>query len=146
MNKAFVKESEDPGDRCPGCGAIGTSVYQATIRAHLPAAECQRLADPAFFCAYPTCEIVYFDQFQRSVTVDKLNAPLYPKDPDAPICPCFGLTGDDIEADVAEGGVTRVRAHLARTKTDETNCATKTADGHSCVAAVQRYYMRAREG
>jgi hypothetical protein len=145
MNKAFVKESVDPGDRCPGCGAIGTSVYQATMRAHLSAEECDRLADPAFFCPYPTCEVAYFDQFERTVAAASLRTPLYPKVPDAPICPCFGLTSEDIEADVAEGVVTRVRAHLARTKSDETRCATKTADGQSCVAAVQRYFMRLRE-
>lgn len=144
MNKAFVKELEDPGDRCPSCGAIGTSVYQTTMRAHLPAEECDRLADPAYFCAYPTCCVVYFDQFERSVEAGRLRAPLYPKDPDAPICPCFGLTCEDIEADVAEGVVTRVRAHLERTKSDETHCATKTADGRSCVAAVQRHFMRLR--
>ena len=36
-----------------------------------------------------------------------LNKPVYPKNPDAPICACFGLTRQDIEQDVSEGVVTR---------------------------------------
>jgi hypothetical protein len=114
------------------------------MRAHLASEECDRLADPAFFCAYPTCEVVYFDQFERTVATTSLRAPLYPKDPDAPICPCFGLTCEDIAADVAAGVVTRLREHLVRAKSDEASCATKTADGRDCVAAVQRYFMRLR--
>ncbi|MCA9101926.1 MAG: hypothetical protein R3C10_08005 [Pirellulales bacterium] len=144
MNKAFVKETEDPGDRCPGCGGIGTSVYRTTIEAHLPAEDCERLADPAYFCPYPTCDVAYFDEFARTVPASRLRRPLYPKDAAAPICPCFGLTCDDIEADVAEGVVTRVKAHLTRAQSDEAHCETATADGRSCVAAVQRYFMRLR--
>ena len=142
MNKAFVKESEDPGDRCPACGAIGASVYHTTLRVHLPSEACDRLAEPAFFWPELACDVAYFDQYERTVPVASLSAPLYPKDPAAPICPCFGLTCDDIEADVAEGVVTRVKAHLQRAQSDDVCCATKTADGQSCVPAVQRYFMR----
>jgi hypothetical protein len=144
MNKAFVKETDDPGDRCPACGAIGTSVYQATLRAHLPPEACDRLSEPAFFCPYPSCDVAYFDQYARTAPAASLRAPLYPKDPAAPICPCFGLTCDDIEADVAEGAPTRVKPHLQRAQSPAANCTTQTADGRSCIPAVQRYYMRRR--
>ena len=144
MNKAFVREIEDPGDRCPSCGSIGTTVYQATLRAHLPTGACGQIADSAFFCPHPTCDVAYFDQFQRTTSVANLRTAVYPKDPDAPICPCFGLMCEDIEADVKEGVVTRVKAHLKRAKSEEASCNTKTADGRSCIAAVQRYFMRLR--
>ena len=142
MNKAFVKESEDPGDRCPACGGFGNSVRQVTLRAHVPDGARTHLAESAYFCPQPTCEVAYFDQFEQFVTVEQFIAPLYPKDPDAPICPCFGLLCHDIDADIDEGGVSRVKAHLRKAKSDLTQCATKTGDGRSCIAAVQKYYMQ----
>ena len=114
----------------------------ATLLLHLEALG--QIADSAFFCPHPTCEVAYFDQFEQTVPVASLSAPVYPKDPDAPICPCFGLTCEDIEADVAEGAVTRVKAHLERARSDGACCTTKAADGRSCVPAVQRYFMRLR--
>lgn len=146
MNKAFTKETEDPGNRCPKCSAIGTTVYRETLRAHLPAEAIARLADPAFFCPHPLCEVAYFDSFEQTVPVAGLRQPLYPKDPDAPICPCFGLTHDDIAADVEEGGNRRVKALIERARTEPTSCCTKTADGRSCVPAVQRCFLKLRGG
>lgn len=144
MNKAFVKEPEDPGDRCPACGGLGRTAQQATLRAHLPDDARARLAETACFCPEPTCEVAYFDQFEQFVTVDRLATPLYPKDPDAPICPCFGLRCQDIDADLDDGGVTRIKAHLQQAQSDQADCATKTGDGRSCIPAVQKYYMQRR--
>jgi len=144
MNKAFVKESEDPGDRCPVCGGFGVPVQAVTLAAHVPADARGHLAETACFCPAPTCEVAYFDQFEQFVTVDRLAAPLYPKDPDAPICPCFGLRCEDIDADLDEGGVSRVKAHLQQTQSGQTRCATLTGDGRSCVPAVQKYFMQRR--
>ena len=144
MNKAFTQEREDPGDRCPACGTVGTPVYRATLEAHVSSEVCHRFAGSAYFCPHPTCDVAYFDPLEQRVPVSSLRAPVYPKDPDAPICPCFGLTRHDIEADIREGVVTRVKAHLERAQSDSSQCATKTADGRSCIAAVQRHFMRLR--
>ena len=144
MNKAFVKESEDPGDHCPVCGSIGQTVFQSTLDAQLTSETRAQLPDTAFFCPHATCEVAYFDQFERTVSTAGLSHPVYPKDPNAPICPCFGLTCEDIEADVREGVVTRVKAHLGRAQSDDSRCATMAASGQSCIAAVQRYFMRLR--
>jgi hypothetical protein len=144
VNKAFVKESEDPGDRCPVCRGFGKTVQQATLRAHIPDEARACLAETAFFCAAPTCTVAYFDQFEQFVTVERLIKPLYPKDPEAPICPCFGLRCGDIDADIDENGVTRVKAHLQQAQSDEAHCSTVTGDGRSCVPAVQKYYMQRR--
>jgi hypothetical protein len=144
MNKAFTKETEDPGDRCPVCGSLGTTVYQATLRSHLAAADAAKFSDMAYFCPHPTCEVAYFDPLASTVLVTSLRSPLYPKDPNAPICPCFGFTCSEIEADVAEGVVTRVKSHLQRVRSAATNCTVTAADGRCCAAAVQRYFMRMR--
>ena len=104
------------------------------------------VADPANFCPLPQCDVVYFDAFERVVLTGDLSRPVYPKDPDAPICACFGLTRHDIEQDINEGVVTRVKAILEKAKSPEARCARMAANGLPCVAYVQRYYMQCRRG
>jgi hypothetical protein len=147
MNKAFVKEPEDTGQaHCPRCGSLGTPVRQETLAAFLSDEALRDLADAAYFCPFARCEVAYFDNFERLATVDAVNRPIYPKDPNAPICGCFGLTTDDIEQDIAEGVVTRVKALLAQSKTPAAKCQTQSPSGQCCVAEVQRYYMRRKSG
>jgi hypothetical protein len=145
MNKAFVKEPDSNAPaHCPRCGSLGTPIHEETLRAQLPSETLDQLAKSAYFCPFPACEVVYFDSFERTVTTDRFPRPVYPKDTDAPMCGCFGLTEEDIEQDLAEGGVTRVRALLARAKTPEAHCQRLAASGQSCVGEVQRYYMKRR--
>jgi hypothetical protein len=104
----------------------------------------RQLADSAYYCPFPKCEVAYFDQFERIVVVNRLRAPAFPKDPSAPICNCFGFTTAEIDADLREETTTRVKALLAKSKTPEAHCATAAPDGRCCISEVQRYYMRAR--
>jgi hypothetical protein len=146
MNKAFVREPDQTGPaNCPRCGSLGRTVGAQTLDAWLPAGARRMLPDTANFCPFPRCEVVYFDHFERVITVDEVARPVYPKDPSAPLCGCFGFTLDDIESDLAEGGVTRTKALVARAKSPESQCATQSPDGHSCVAEVQRCYLRMKE-
>lgn len=144
MNKAFVKEPEDHGDRCPACDSIGTKVFQVTLQSHLVQEKAESFRDSAFFCPLPTCDVAYFNKMGVQASTDSLRCPVYPKDPTAPICPCFGLTIDDIEADVAEGSVERLKAHRRQADSDEATCSRSAPDGRSCIGIVQRYFMRAR--
>jgi hypothetical protein len=86
--------------------------------------------------------VVYFDSFEHVLLTTELSRPVYPKDPTAPICACFGLTAEDIERDVEEGVTTRVKAAVARAKSPEARCCQRAANGRSCVAYVQKYYMQ----
>ncbi len=144
MNKAFVKEHDSTEGRCPRCGSAGAVVFQETLRAHLPPAALQHLTDSAFFCAQPRCSVVYFDLFDRVVEESQVQTPVYPKNPAAPLCACFGLTRDDVEEDIREGAVTRTRACVEKAKSPEARCAVASPSGQSCVAEVQRYYMKLR--
>lgn len=146
MNKAFVRESDVTDEFCPRCGAAGISVQRETLRAQLVEAAWPTLADPANFCPTPTCEVAYFDGFQRLALVTELRHPVYPKDPLAPLCPCFGLTANDVEQDLAEGVVTRTRACVQRAQSSEARCVECAPTGRPCVAEVQRYYMQRRQG
>jgi hypothetical protein len=144
MNKAFVREPDQTADYCPRCGSKGEPVGRETIRSYLPGGKTPAMADPANFCPSPQCNVVYFDSFERVLLSGDLARPVYPKDPAAPICACFGLTREDIEADVREGVVTRVRAIIEKAKSAEARCAQKAANGQPCVAYVQKYYMQCR--
>jgi hypothetical protein len=145
MNKAFVKESDDAGNHCPKCGSLGTVVFQSTLEAHVPPGLLGELSSTAYFCPHATCNVAYFDQFERTISAEQLIGPVYPKDPDAPICPCFGLTCEDIEAAAGAGDVERVRQHLRRAESDEACCATLSPTGQTCIVAVQRYFMQCKQ-
>jgi CopZ-like zinc binding protein len=145
MNKAFIKEPESTGAaNCPRCGSLGIPVGDETLQAQLEPERRGQISSPAYFCPFATCEVAYFDDFERSVPASALLRPVYPKDPDAPLCACFGLTADDVELDLAEGGVGRVRALLEKARSPEARCAILAASGQCCVADVQRYYMKRR--
>jgi hypothetical protein len=147
MNKAFVKEPDSLGpEHCPRCGSVGTVVDEATLAARLGAEWRSKIGAPANFCPYPACEIVYFDQFERTVATDAIGQPVYPKDAAAPICACFGMTRMDVDDEIAAGSVQRIRELLAKAKSAEAHCKTAAWDGRSCVAEIQRYFMQRRGG
>ena len=142
MNKAFVREPDNAVDYCPRCGSAGVPVGSETLQYYLSEENRRRVADPANFCPSPRCEVAYFDVFERFILASELLHPAYPKDPDAPICACFGLTRHDIELDIQEGGVGRVRAILEKAKSSDARCAERAANGQCCIPYVQKYYMQ----
>jgi hypothetical protein len=146
MNKAFTREPDSDDVLCPRCGARGDDVQRETVEALARPEAAARLAPTASYCPTPTCDVVYFDAFERVVTTAEILRPVYPKDADAPICPCFGVTTDPIDQDLAENTVERTRQLVAQSKSPEAHCLTAAPHGRSCAAEVQRYYMQRRGG
>ena len=103
--------ARNPGDRPAALSAlwlIGNVGHGGRGAQHLRPEAQANLSETAWFCPFPRCEVAYFDTFERVATVDQLRYPVWPKDGEAPLCSCFGLTRDDVEQDIREGGVTRV--------------------------------------
>jgi hypothetical protein len=145
MNKAFVREPEDTGQRyCPRCGSLGMAVGGETLEAQLVPQARRLISETAWFCPFAQCAVAYFDSLERFVTTDHLLRGVWPKDREAPLCACFGLTREDIEADVAEGGVQRTKEVVTKAKSALADCRRRAASGRSCIAEVQRYYMKLR--
>jgi hypothetical protein len=145
MNKAFVREPEFDGRAfCPRCGSLGVPVEAGALDTHIRPEHRAKMHDSAWFCGFARCDVAYFNLYDAVVLVNELKGPVYPHDPDAPICACFGLAYDDVEADVREGQPTRIRELLARSKSSEAQCHILAADGRSCMSAVQELYMRLR--
>jgi hypothetical protein len=119
-------------------------VERGPLDTHIRPEARSKMTDAAWFCGFPRCEVAYFNLFGAVVRMEELKAPVYPYDPSAPICACFGLAYDDVEADIRDGHPTRIRELLARSKSNEANCYRLAADGACCIGAVQELYMRLR--
>lgn len=145
MNKAFVREPDFDGRAfCPRCGTLGIPVETGPLDTHIRPEFRANMHDSAWFCNFAQCDVAYFNLFEAVVLTNELKAPVYPHDPDAPICACFGFTYDDVEADVREGTPTRIRGLLAKSKSGDANCHSVAADGRCCMGAVQELYMKLR--
>lgn len=146
MNKAFVREPDSTEVRCPRCGAPGLNALRAAFESHVAPEVRRPLAASVYFCATPSCAVAYFDAFEAVVPVEALSKPVYPKDPAAPLCACFGLTLEDVEADVRDVSPVRIRALLAKSKGPEARCEELSPAGRSCLADVQRCYFKLKGG
>lgn len=146
MNKAFVREPDDTGEYCPRCGSKGEPVGSVTLQAHVPEAQWGRIAKAANFCPSAQCPVAYFDNFERVILAAELLRPVYPKDPEAPICACFGLTRAEIEEDARRGEVARVKTVLERARSPEARCVERAVNGRPCIAFVQKYYLQCLQG
>jgi hypothetical protein len=146
MNKAFVREPDATDELCPRCGSIGVQVSREIIERHVREESREQIASVANFCPSAKCEVAYFDVFERVLLTSALLRSVYPKDLSAPICPCFGLTCDDIDDDIAEGTNQRTKSCVLRAQSPEARCAECSPSGRSCVAEVQRYFLQRRAG
>lgn len=104
------------------------------------------LGDSAWFCGFAKCEVAYFDLFEKFILADQLRDPVYPKDPAAAICPCFGFTPSDVDDAIDERSPESIRELLAKSKTPQARCSTLAPDGQSCIREVQRLYIRGTSG
>lgn len=143
MNKAFVREPDfDRHTWCPRCGSISLHVWSGPLDTHVKSESRVKLGDDAWYCPAASCEVAYFQPEGVVVEVSELTSEVYPYDLDAPMCACFGLTYDDVAADVAEGTPTRLRELLTKSKSPAARCASIAVDGRCCMPVVQELYMR----
>lgn len=134
----------EPGDpRCPGCEGLGDPVGTATLDAHVPASMRATFRGSAFYCAAPSCRIGYFDAWGATVPADQLTGTAWPKDPEGPLCPCFGVKAADILADAREGRKDRVKDLVERSKGPDAHCVRQSPDGACCVPRVLRLFREA---
>ncbi len=143
MNKAFVREAEPDGTAyCPQCGTLGVVVSKATLDQHINADSRLKLGAGAWFCSFARCEVGYFDLFERVVLVSELLHPVYPKDTNAPICPCFDFKLEDVELAIQQRSPASIRELLKKSKSEAANCRNLAANGQCCMQEVQRLYIR----
>lgn len=140
MSRAFMKEGEAPEPRCPSCGGAGDAVAPATLDAQLGPEDRKALGDRAYYCAGPACPTAYFSAWDAVVPQDRLKSRAWPKDPEAPVCPCFGLTPADIIEDARSGRRSRILEVREESDAPDSRCPRLAPDGRSCVARVMRLF------
>lgn len=145
MNKAFVRESDADEPLCPRCQSEGTTVTPTTVASFAVESARDQVSSGARFCPHPKCEVVYFDALEGVILQSDLTRGIWPKDLDAPLCGCFGLSRDDVEADLETPTPLRIRELLKKSQSAEAHCETACAAGRSCIADVQRYFLQRRE-
>jgi hypothetical protein len=116
-----------------------------TLRSHVTAAAAEVIGEPAYWCATDSCPVAYYDLLERTLATAEAHGLYWPKDAGGPLCCCHGLTVDDVDADLAASVPTRVRAVVQQAGRPDAACGTKSPDGRSCVARVQRYFMRQKQ-
>jgi hypothetical protein len=104
------------------------------------------MQDGGWFCGFGRCEVAYFTTLDVVVTIDELVGPVFPKDLDAPICVCCGITYDQIVAGSDAPVPLRLREIIAYSKSDQARCSTLAPDGKSCCSVVQELFMKLRRG
>ena len=140
MSRAFVRDPEPGEPRCPACGGLGEAVNPATLEAQAPPEKRPALGHAAFWCGSADCALGYFTAWGASVPAAELKGKAWPKDPTAPICPCTGLTADDVIADAKAGRKERVKALLGTSTGPEARCAERCPDGLPCIPRVFRLF------
>jgi hypothetical protein len=145
MSRAFMKESEQPEPRCPECSALGEAVGLATLKGHLEAEDCSSLGDKAFYCVNSGCHVAYFTPWGVSVPFERMTRTSYPKDPEGPICPCFGMTVADVVEDARKGNRDRIRDLATRSQGPHSRCVENCPDGTTCLPRVLRLFRETFE-
>ena len=140
MSRAFMKDPE-PGDpACPACGTAGDAVGLPTLEAQLAPADVASLSGAVFACPNPRCRTAYFNAWKAAAGVERLKSPAHPKVAGAPICPCLGLTADDVVADARAGRKDRIREVRERSEKPDAACVRLAPDGRPCAQRVLRLY------
>jgi len=142
MNKAFTREPDADDALCPRCGSRGDSVPESAVSHFAPAELRKQLADTVYFCPVASCPVVYFDAMEGAIESGAIAQAVYPKDPAASLCGCFGFTIDDVQDDVFDTMPRRIRELLAKSKSPEARCATAAVNGRCCLPEVQRLYFK----
>jgi hypothetical protein len=146
MSRAFMKEPEAQDPLCPECGAACEPVSPPTLDAHVPPALRAPLTGAIYYCVNPSCRTAYFNAWGASVPADKVTGSAWPKDPDGPICPCFGMKAEDVVSDARDGRKDRVKELVDRSKGPEARCAQTAPDGVCCVPKVLRLFRESFAG
>jgi hypothetical protein len=146
VSRAFIRDPEPGEPLCPGCGTPGDEVGIPTLEAQLSPEARTPLGGPAFYCVNPGCRTAYFNAWGARVPAESLASTAYPKDPESPICPCFGITAAEVMADAREGRKDRVRDLMERSKGPGARCRERCPDGRPCLPRVLRLFRESFEG
>ena len=145
MNKAFVRDPEPAAPRCPapaGCGGIGAPVTRKTLLAQISEDSAKDFSESSYYCPNPNCAVAYFDLWGITAPSASLNTSCYPKNPTAPICPCFEVSVEKIRTEAEAGRKEFVRDLIAKAESPGAQCETSSPSGSSCVVEIRKIFLK----
>ncbi len=105
---------------CPVSGTRSAPVELRTVKALLTETALRRVSSSThWFCADPSCDVVYFDAESSPYLKQDVRVPVWQKEAfgDRMVCYCFGESEGSIRADIEMTGhseaTERIRAHIA---------------------------------
>jgi len=128
--------------RCPRTGTVGVPVPPVTLESLLQAeAQGRRVAEEAhFFCAEPSCPIVYFTRQGATFSTQDLVVPVWQKRPDdaeTPVCYCFGHSLSTMAEELAQTGRCTAQLDIAsKVKAGLCDCERRNPQGRCCLGNV----------
>ena len=132
------------GFLCPLCGNKGKTVKRITIESLLTDEAKGRVSsrDGFRFCPMRTCEVSYFHpQTGKRFLCRDVRVRIGQKQTQAPrpICYCFNHTIEEIEAEVAETGTSKIPdAITEKCRQGLARCEETNPQGSCCIADVRR--------
>lgn len=129
--------------QCPVSQVIGRKIQRRTLESLLkPYARTHLEPVQYYYCADPTCPIVYFSNVNvRTFSIGELTVPVFGKDEeeDTPVCYCFDWTRRRIRREIVQTGRSTAAVEIAkRVKAGECACDLKNPKGRCCLGDVNR--------
>lgn len=133
---------------CRLCGRKGKPVARRTMEHLLVESAVARLTDhPHFFCATPTCPVVYFSNeadayFYKSDV--RVRVGVKETEDPVPICYCFGITEKMVRDEIASTGRTTIPDYIkAQVRAGRCACEIMNPSGRCCLGVVTEVVLRA---
>jgi copper chaperone CopZ len=129
---------------CPSCGSKGREVKPVTIESLVSEGGRARVGriDGFRFCAEPSCEVAYFHPETRArILRGEVRVRIGDKETGSPrpICYCFEHTVEEIEAEVAETGTSRIADDITeKCRRGLDRCEETNPQGSCCLGNVRR--------
>ncbi len=125
------KTSPPRKHKCPVNGIEYPAVSLRTILHHIQRPWAWTASDQEYyFCADPSCDVVYFGENGKVITKSQMRHPVGIKEnsTDAPVCYCFGISRRDLSRDpsLKEYVVQQTRLGLC-------SCDTSNPSGRCCL-------------
>ncbi len=132
---------------CRLCGRKGQSVTRRTMEHLLVDSARARLEDhPYFFCATPTCPVVYFSNEADSYFYKgdvRVRVGVKETEDPVPICYCFGITEKMVRDEIAATGRTTIPDYIkAQIKSGRCACEIMNPSGRCCLGVVTGIALR----
>jgi copper chaperone CopZ len=148
---AGTKAITQPSVQCPACGKKGKAVKPITIESLVVEEARRRVgrSDGFRFCAETACDVAYFHpETGARIARDEVKVRIGQKETAAPrpVCYCFHHTVEEIEAEVAATGTSKVADDITdKCRQGLDRCEETNPQGACCLGNVRRAMKDAQE-